>query len=92
MTPLQVISALQTLTSIHQPVFLWGAPGVGKSQIVSQVAAMRGMALRDIRAVLLDPVDLRGLPRLTDAGTAVWCPPAFLPGPDDPPQGILFLD
>ena len=66
MTPSQVISALQTLTSIHQPVFLWGAPGVGKSQIVSQVAAMRGMALRDIRAVLLDPVDLRGLPRLTD--------------------------
>ena len=92
MTPLQVISALQTLTSIHQPVFLWGAPGVGKSQIVSQVAAMRGMALRDIRAVLLDPVDLRGLPRLTDAGTAVWCPPAFLPGAGDPPQGILFLD
>ena len=92
MTPSQVISALQTLTSIHQPVFLWGAPGVGKSQIVSQVAAMRGMALRDIRAVLLDPVDLRGLPRLTDAGTAVWCPPAFLPGPGDPPTGILFLD
>ena len=52
MTPLQVISALQTLTSIHQPVFLWGAPGVGKSQIVSQVAAMRGMALRDIKGLI----------------------------------------
>ena len=28
------------------------------------------------RANLLDPVDLRGLPRL-DGDQAVWCPPAF---------------
>ena len=49
------------------------------------------MALRDIRAVLLDPVDLRGLPRLEN-GRAEWCPPAFLPGPDDSEQGIIFLD
>ena len=92
MTPSQIISALQTLTAIRQPVFLWGAPGIGKSQIISQVAAMRGLELRDIRAVLLDPVDLRGLPRITDQGTAVWSPPSFLPGPNDAPQGVLFLD
>lgn len=92
MTPSQVVSALQTLIAIRQPVFLWGAPGVGKSQVVSQIAEREGYALRDIRAVLLDPVDLRGLPRLTDQGTAVWCPPAFLPGPSDPPRGIVFLD
>ena len=59
MTPSQIFSALHTLLSAHQPVFLWGAPGVGKSQVVAKVAADRGMALRDIRAVLLDPVDLR---------------------------------
>ena len=91
MTPSQIFSALHTLLSAHQPVFLWGAPGVGKSQVVAKVAADRGMALRDIRAVLLDPVDLRGLPRLEN-GRAEWCPPAFLPGPDDPEQGIIFLD
>ena len=76
MTPSQIFSALHTLLSAHQPVFLWGAPGVGKSQVVAKVAADRGMALRDIRAVLLDPVDLRGLPRLEN-GRAEWCPPAF---------------
>ena len=91
MTPSQIFSALHTLLSAHQPVFLWGAPGVGKSQVVAKVAADRGMALRDIRAVLLDPVDLRGLPRLEN-GRAEWCPPAFLPGPDDSEQGIIFLD
>ncbi|HIW00787.1 MAG TPA: MoxR family ATPase [Candidatus Desulfovibrio intestinipullorum] len=92
MGPRQIVLALHTLISIHQPVFLWGAPGVGKSQVVAQVAAERGMVLRDIRAVLLDPVDLRGLPRISPTGTAVWCPPAFLPDASDTSQGILFLD
>lgn len=92
MTPSQIISALGTLLKIRQPVFLWGAPGVGKSQVVAQVAAGRGLALIDIRAILLDPVDLRGLPRISAEGTSVWCPPGFLPGPSHPAEGILFLD
>ena len=93
MTPSQIASALSMLLSIRQPVFLWGPPGVGKSQVVSQVARQRGMALRDIRAVLLDPVDLRGLPRITADGNSVWCPPGFLPREGiDPDEGILFLD
>lgn len=91
MTPSQVVSALRTLIAIRQPVFLWGAPGVGKSQVVARVAADLGYALKDIRAVLLDPVDLRGLPRLSE-GRAVWCPPAFLPDKNAPERGILFLD
>lgn len=93
MTPSQIVSALEVLLSIQQPVFLWGAPGVGKSQLVAQVAQARGMALRDIRAVLLDPVDLRGLPRISAEGRSVWCPPGFLPQEGaDPDEGILFLD
>ncbi|MFI3271007.1 MAG: MoxR family ATPase [Pseudomonadota bacterium] len=91
MKPSQIISALHTLLDAHQPVFLWGPPGVGKSQVVAQVAAERELALRDIRAVLLDPVDLRGLPRIEN-GLALWCPPAFLPAEDDKGQGIIFLD
>jgi hypothetical protein len=46
------------------------------------------VGLVDVRATLLDPVDLRGLPRL-DGNTAVWCPPAFLPVDGN---GVLFLD
>ena len=92
MTPAQIALALHTLLSIQQPVFLWGPPGVGKSQVVAQVAAARDLELRDIRAVLLDPVDLRGLPRISGEGTAVWCPPGFLPAAGDASRGILFLD
>jgi MoxR-like ATPase len=92
MTPSQIALALDSLLSIRQPVFLWGPPGVGKSQVVAQVAKNLGMALIDIRAVLLDPVDLRGLPRISPEGVALWCPPGFLPGPADPDRGIVFLD
>jgi hypothetical protein len=89
MYPSKVASALATLLPIQQPAFIWGAPGVGKSQVVAQVAAEMKYELRDIRAVLLDPVDLRGLPRVNGDGRAHWCPPVFLPTEG---QGVLFLD
>jgi hypothetical protein len=92
MTPKQIISSLCTLLAIRQPVFIWGAPGVGKSQVVAEVARKLDYALKDIRAVLLDPVDLRGIPRITEAGITEWCAPSFLPGVDDEEKGILFLD
>ncbi len=90
--PVQVITSLHRLITIQQPVFLWGAPGIGKSQIVAQVAKERNLKLIDIRAVLLDPVDLRGLPRVNEQGQATWCPPSFLPHQDSKDAGIVFLD
>jgi MoxR-like ATPase len=88
MKPSEVLSSLQVLANIRKPAFLWGPPGVGKSQIVAQVATSLGVRLIDIRAVLLDPVDLRGLPTV-EAGKAAWAIPAFLP---EDGAGILFLD
>lgn len=89
MKPSEIVSSLGILLRVQQPTFLWGAPGVGKSQIVAQVAREHGLKLVDIRAVLLDPVDLRGLPRFTDTGYVEWSTPAFLPRGG---RGILFLD
>lgn len=74
------------------PAFLSGPPGVGKSDIVAQSTAARGVTLIDQRVTLLDPVDLRGLPHIVD-GAAVWGSPGFLPNATrDGPQGVLFLD
>ncbi len=92
MNPLQVVSALHTLIEIQQPVFLWGAPGIGKSQIVAQVAKEKNFKLIDIRAVLLDPVDIRGLPKISADGQTSWCPPSFLPKESCSDSGIVFLD
>ena len=89
MNPVKIKEALRTLIPLQQPAFIWGAPGVGKSQIVAQMAKELDRELIDIRAVLLDPVDLRGLPRIEDDGSAGWCPPSFLPKEG---SGILFLD
>ena len=89
MKPSHIIKSLKTLTAICQPVFVWGAPGVGKSQVIAQVARDSGLSLVDVRAVLLDPVDLRGLPHIDENNRACWCPPEFLP---EKGQGLLFLD
>lgn len=85
----EILAALRALVSTRQPVFIWGGPGIGKSSIVAQLAASLKFSLRDIRALLLDPVDLRGLPYVTPEGRSKWAVPDFLPVVG---TGILFLD
>jgi MoxR-like ATPase len=70
------------------PLHIWGACGVGKSQIVAQVADDINYEFLDVRAVQLDPIDLRGLPRIAGDSTE-WVAPKFLPTTG---RGILFLD
>ena len=84
-----ISNALRVLVSARQPAFLWGGPGIGKSAVIRQLAAALSMPLRDVRALLLDPVDLRGLPFLGNDGRSKWATPEFLPQDG---SGILFLD
>jgi MoxR-like ATPase len=88
MKPSALFEALHALIGQRVPLHIWGACGVGKSQIVAQVAADLKWQFLDVRAVQLDPVDLRGLPRIS-ADQAEWVPPKFLPTSGN---GILFLD
>ena len=91
MKPSVVSHALRTLVVVGgwQPVFIWGPPGSGKSAVVHQLAAELAIALRDLRALLLDPVDLRGLPFVGKDGRSQWATPDFL---TQEGAGILFLD
>lgn len=92
MNMIQASEALQAYISQDIPAFLWGSPGVGKSDIVRQTAKALDCALIDFRAVLLDPVDLRGIPSIVDGETR-WNPPQFLPNEKrDGARGILFMD
>jgi hypothetical protein len=76
----------------HTPVMLWGPPGVGKSQMVAQVAARHGVPVIDIRLSQMEPSDLRGIPFRTD-GQVEWAVPALLPDSKrHGARGILFLD
>lgn len=76
----------------HTPVMLWGPPGVGKSQIITQVAARHGVTMIDIRLSQMEPSDLRGIPfRIDDR--VEWAIPSMLPDANRHGlQGILFLD
>jgi hypothetical protein len=90
MKPSRVAEVLKKLIDTRWPAFVWGPPGVGKSSVVRSVAADMKLDVLDLRASLLDPTDLRGIPSIVK-GEAVWCPPSFLPKRDAKP-GLLFLD
>ncbi|MEA2091779.1 MAG: MoxR family ATPase [Campylobacterota bacterium] len=86
-------SLIESITSLIEqkvPSFLWGAPGIGKSSIIKQIADEKEIGFIDLRLALMDPTDLKGIPFYDkESHTALWAPPAFLPKSG---EGILFLD
>lgn len=92
MKPTQVEQALRIAINAHRPAFIWGPPGIGKSDVVAKVAKSLGRELTDMRLSLCDPTDLKGFPQPDKkTGTTHWLPSDELPTPKDGP-GILFLD
>jgi hypothetical protein len=86
----EVQSALNKVISnnVKHSVFLWGAPGIGKSSIVKKVAQDNNLELIDLRISQLAPTDIRGLPYIENR-QARFAPPSFLPTEG---KGIIFLD
>jgi hypothetical protein len=81
-----------TLQGYHTPVMIWGPPGVGKSQIVAQVAENHDAAIVDIRLSQMEPSDLRGIP-FKNGQKVEWAIPAMLPDVAvHGKAGILFID
>jgi len=90
MKPNELVTFLDQLVSrqIKISTMIWGAPGIGKSSIVTQTAAAHNIGFIDVRLSQLAPTDLRGLP-VAENGLSRWYPPEFLPQSG---HGILFLD
>ena len=76
------------------PLMIWGPPGVGKSDIIWQVGKEQGRPVIDIRLLLMDPTDLKGIPYYNPETKKMhWGQPSDLPDPSEPDQGaIIFLD
>ena len=75
-----------------RPIFLWGPPGIGKSDIVNQIGKDSKRQVIDVRLALWEPTDIKGIPYFdSNAGTMTWAPPAELPT-DPKSTAILFLD
>lgn len=50
----------------RRPIFVSGPPGIGKSDIVAEVARAQNRPLIDIRLPLMEATDIRGLPYLRE--------------------------
>ena len=76
----------------HTPVMLWGPPGVGKSDLISQIGERNKVPVIDIRLSQMEPSDLRGIP-FRDVDKVEWAVPSMLPNAErHGTAGILFLD
>ena len=81
-----------------RPIFMWGAPGIGKSELIEGIVKdMPGNNLMiDMRLALMEPTDLRGYPfRNAETNQMEWAPPADLPSMEQAElydMIVLFLD
>lgn len=88
---------LRRAVAKRRPVFIWGPPGVGKSDMVSQVASeFPNSAVIDLRMALMDPTDIKGVPYYSAGdNTMKWAPPSELPSAEFAESHdvvFLFLD
>lgn len=82
--------------AVKRPVFLWGPPGVGKSEMVAQIASELEGIMIDFRLAIRQPTDIMGIPYYNkESSTMDWAPPIDLPSKElaaKYPTVILFLD
>jgi hypothetical protein len=65
-SPSRLKTALTHSINRKRPIFVWGPPGIGKSDIVAEVAREQNRPLIDIRLPLMEPTDVRGIPYLAE--------------------------
>ena len=88
--------ALQQCFKTKRPVFLWGPPGIGKSELVANMAEEMQGHMIDLRLGQMEPTDIRGIPFYNkEANVMDWAPPIELPTEElasQYPVIVLFLD
>jgi hypothetical protein len=95
-TSAQARKSLLKAFSKKRPLFLWGPPGIGKSELVEDITQELGGAMIDLRLGQMEPTDIRGIPFYNkDNGKMDWAEPIDLPSAEfasQYPVVVLFLD
>ena len=95
-TPNGAKASINVAIKKKRPIFLWGPPGIGKSDIVHQIADTINAHVIDIRLSLWEPTDIKGIPYFdSNANKMVWGAPAELPDTEMASKHeniVLFLD
>ena len=89
-TQLEALAADPSLAKALPPLMVWGAPGLGKSSILRDVAVERGIGFIDVRLAQREPVDIRGLPVPGEEGVK-WLVASEWPR-DPKSRGIILFD
>ena len=78
--PRDVKTLLSRCMKVGRPAMIWGPPGVGKSELIAEIGAEAGRPVIDMRLLLLEPTDIKGIPYYdTETKTMKWAQPADLP-------------
>jgi hypothetical protein len=95
-TSAQARKSLLKAFQVKRPMFLWGPPGIGKSEVVAQITKDLGGYMIDLRLGQMDPTDIRGIPFYNkELGKMDWAPPIDLPDEglaSQYPLIVLFMD
>jgi len=95
-TSVGAVKAIKKCFAKKRPAFLWGPPGIGKSEVVEGIAREMSGFMIDLRLGQMDPTDIRGVPYYNkDLGVMDWAPPVDLPTEEfasQYPVVVLFLD
>jgi hypothetical protein len=87
LTPAMAMDFLLNVALVR-PVFMWGAPGIGKSALVGRFAQAVGMECVSLLGSQLAPEDLLGIPKI-DGECSRFYPPANIVRKQ---PFVLFLD
>lgn len=95
-SPNSAKSSIKHAIRKQRPIFLWGPPGIGKSDIVHQIGEALDAHVIDVRLSLWEPTDIKGIPYFdSNVSKMVWAPPSELPDAEMAAQHkniVLFLD
>ena len=93
------------VTGYSKPIFIFGSPGIGKTEIVAQAAEDLGLDVLYVDLEFMDPADFLGVPKTVDVasdkaygeGVTRGNPPVWLPRTNDGKKykdrgGIIFFD
>ncbi len=95
-TAVGATKAIKIAFNRKRPLFLWGPPGIGKSEVVGGITEEMSGIMYDLRLGQMDPTDVRGMPYYNkETGMMDWAPPIDLPTAEiaaQYPIVVLFLD
>jgi hypothetical protein len=90
--PRQIPEVLALARSMNKPVMLWGAPGIGKTQMIEQYTRAMDLEFKGLLLTTKTPADLGGLCALDhDRKMTVFYMPEFFPR-DPESKGCLLFD